>query len=62
MTQRRDPSPRLRGRALNLHLLDQQRLWIAECESNGVSYAGPRGRAIWEADFAELRRFERLVK
>lgn len=54
--------PKLRGRELDLHRVDQQRKWIEFCESNGRSYAGPNGQAIREADERELRILESRVR
>ena len=56
-----DPKRGLKGRALYLHLVENQKKWIAHCEENGKSYSGPRGDAIREADRNELRRLERLL-
>ena len=39
----------------------RQRKWIEQCESNGISYAGPRGPAIREADENALRALEKEV-
>lgn len=52
----------LRGRRLWLALLDHQQRWIEWCESNERSYTGPRGELIRAADYAELRRLERLAR
>jgi len=51
---------KLRGRALYVRLVHDQRKWIEDCEK-GRSYLGPNGRAIREADEAELRRLERRL-
>lgn len=47
--------------ALYLRLLSEQRAWIEKCES-GLSYLGPNGKAIKDADYQELRRIEEKLK
>lgn len=57
-----DPPKKLKGKARDLFLFETQRKWVEECKKNGVSYSGPNGRAIFEADMAELKRLESRVR
>lgn len=50
----------LKGKALAIAMLHDQRRWIQYCE-NGRSYDGPNGPAIRKADNDALRRAEQRV-
>lgn len=47
-----------KGFELYLILTENQVNWIEYCENNGISYAGPNGLAIRQADKNELERLK----
>ena len=51
------PKQRMTALERASHYLNAQRKWIEHCES-GRSYTGPNGKAIREADYAELKKWE----
>ncbi len=42
--------------------ITKQQKWIEDCESNGISYAGPNGGAIRQADNNHLLEMEKELK